>query len=100
MTHQVQFLQDKLQQQWETSRLGVLHCRSNEPDRERLLNWLDADKGDPLSRLWIEILLNDRPDLVRVLLDNLRFPEGREDRGLLRQLVTSSPFPLLRTPVR
>ena len=34
--------------------------------------------------------------MVRVLLSSPRFPEDRDDSGLLRQLVTSSPFPLLR----
>lgn len=96
MTWQTQLLRDRLQRRWETCRRGVLHCQQNESDRERLLNWLREGPDDPISSLWIEILLGDRPDLVRVLLSSPRFPEDRDDSGLLRQLVTSSPFPLLR----
>lgn len=91
----MQKVEERLERQWETCRLGILHCQSHDPDRERILSWLEED-GGPNSRLWIDILLGDRPDLRSVLLQNTCFPKHRKDAGSLRQLVTSSPFSLIR----
>lgn len=91
----MRILEDRLQRQWEICRLGLLHCESHDHDRERVLDWLSED-GGPFSTLWIEIVLGDRPDLRSILLQNTRFPSHRDDAGSLRQLVTSSPFSLIR----
>jgi hypothetical protein len=99
MERQLRALEERLQRQWETCRLGLQRCRRDERDRDRLLDWLRKDRSDPLSALWTEILLGKRPDLECVLLEHPHFPRGRGDDGLLRQLATSSPFPLLRDPV-
>ena len=84
-------VQRRLQAKWLVCQWGVRECLDTEASRDYALAWLHR-QGDPLSHEWAELLLGHRPELQRALLTTTTFP----GTGRWRQLVTSSPFPLLK----
>ena len=84
-------LQHELENQWALCQWGLDRCEQSPSDRERVVEWLYGS-DNPLDAAWAAIVEGDDPASYDFIVNTPDFPHGN---GHWRQMVSSSPFPLL-----
>jgi len=93
MNKQVEVFKLRLEAQWELCQWGLVRCAEYVEDYDKIIEWL-GESSDWCDIAWIEILGGMEPDLYSYITMTPDFPHGN---GYWRQMVSSSPFALLKS---